>query len=98
MYIVHGLDGARIVVYRMYNAHVLNRQKHSLYNVQCTMYLCFIGKNNRIYNTRAGMNDWRWAAQLGCALFSNPIGHHPCLVELGELISQHFWFLKMKNV
>ena len=38
MYSVHALDWARIVVYRMNNAHMLNRQKHSLYNVQCTMY------------------------------------------------------------
>ena len=38
MYIVHALDGARIVVYRMNNAHMLNRQKHSLYIVQYTVY------------------------------------------------------------
>ena len=38
MYSVHALDGARIVVYRMNNAHMLNRQKHSLYIVQCTVY------------------------------------------------------------
>ena len=61
MYIVHVLDGARIVGYRINNAHVLNRQKQSLYSVQCTMYLFLIGKNNRIYNTRAGLNDWRRA-------------------------------------
>ena len=49
MYIVHVLDGARIVVYRINNAHVLNRQKHSLYSVQCTMYLFFNWQKTTVY-------------------------------------------------
>ena len=55
MYIVHALDGARIVVYRMNNAHMLNRQKHSLYNVQCTMYLFLIGKKQSYIQYTGGV-------------------------------------------
>ena len=99
MYIVHVLDGARIVVYRINNAHVLNRQKHSLYSVQCTMYLFLIGKKQPYIQYKGGVERLATGyPDLGCALFLNPIGHHPYSVELGEQISQHLLFLKMNNV
>ena len=99
MYIVHVLDGARIVVYRINNAHVLNRQKHSLYSIQCTMYLFLIGKKQPYIQYKGGVERLATGyPDLGCALFLNPIGHHPYSVELGEQISQHLLFLKMNNV
>ena len=97
MYIVHVLDGARIVVYRINNAHVFigKNTRCTVYNVQCICFL--IGKKQPYIQYKGGVERLA-TGYLGCALFLNPIGHHPYSVELGEQISQHFLFLKMNNV